>query len=1118
MANTSINIFGNSGEAMVGVDTLNDIIAGKQATLVSGTNIKTVNGNTLLGSGDVELTASDVGALPDNTVIPTGIEAADPADGTWTINLSNGNTITMDLNHTHPQYQPLLTAGTNISIAEDNQTGDLVISATGGGSSGNVGNLNTNNTSALTVSPSESFSGNISLHKISKTGSYNDLNNQPPIPSASTITPLMDGTAAIGSSSKYAKEDHVHPSDTSRVPTSRKINNKPLSSDITLNASDVGAIPTAISTTYANLVTTRTNSQLTAGAWYRITDYTCTTTQTNTQSAGHQFDILVQATSPNTLSEEAKAIRHEGDTYFSNSNLEAWKIWYCLDNDTTRFTWADTTNGKGVIYRMIDEWNNDCPYDFKNIQFKRDLTDGVLDTENGTTTWVYTFNLWHTAQELYFDASIIGNTLKNDEGFVSGVYSNKMGVVNSYIIYYGNGYDKTNFVLPDNVFLTKGEDCDYYGCNLNTFGGDCFSNTFGNSCSSNAFGNDCGYNTFGDGCGYNTFGNDCSSNTFGDGCTANTFGYDCYHITFGNNCRYNAFGNDCGYNTFGDGCNDITFSKSYTQHVFVENGNRRITLTSTQTPTSSNPLRNITIAKGVNNTNTTKTISHDTLNDNFSTTYTIGVNDIIYAIAPAKYAEWDNKQSALVSGTDIKTINNQSLLGSGNLTASDIGAITRFVVDFTLSGTTISNPNKTFSEIKAAYDAGNLVLARDDAESLYYLLYCETTSCGFSCCDSSTLYDISVDSSNTWTYRETNISQLELDLSDKSQIIYMQKVNNVWKKVTYNNVTGVWSVNNTDLTTGNTKNIYLDIDNNDLYYWNGSAFILLDEDNVQPDWNQSDSTKADYIKNKPAIPNSIKVGSVAGKLYRSNVGGSGNFTVSGNSGCIPNLTAGTFLVSIYAKSATQSYTFRFNFGSSVTYDLSTTNGEISDVRQITIPSNGTFSGSVLNSSVASGTILYVVMYDYLTPVSTVGVAAVTNRYSDLDGTPTIPTVNNGTLTIKNHGVTVGTFTANQSGNTTADITTEVVTVSGTGSITQALDANKFYKFGSVSALTLTLNAAGSGLAIYAGKFTASANNISITLPSGTSITDSSVDIESGNTYEFSILDGVCIIMDVTTTT
>ena len=34
-----------------------------------------------------------------------------------------------------------------------------------------------------------------------------------------TASPLMDGTAAVGSSAKYAREDHVHPTDTSRVPT-----------------------------------------------------------------------------------------------------------------------------------------------------------------------------------------------------------------------------------------------------------------------------------------------------------------------------------------------------------------------------------------------------------------------------------------------------------------------------------------------------------------------------------------------------------------------------------------------------------------------------------------------------------------------------------------------------------------------------------------------------------------------------------------------------------------------------------------------------------------------------------------------------------------------------------
>lgn len=43
-------------------------------------------------------------------------------------------------------------------------------------------------------------------------------------------------------------------------------------------------------------------------------------------------------------------------------------------------------------------------------------------------------------------------------------------------------------------------------------------------------------------------------------------------------------------------------------------------------------------------------------------------------------------------------------------------------------------------------------------------------------------------------------------------------------------------------------------------------------------------------------------------------------------------------------------------------------------------------------------------------------------YSSINGTPTIPTVNNGTLTIQKNGTTVKTFSANQSGNVTANIT------------------------------------------------------------------------------------------------
>lgn len=36
------------------------------------------------------------------------------------------------------------------------------------------------------------------------------------IPSASSSTPLMDGTATVGTATTYARADHVHPSDTTK--------------------------------------------------------------------------------------------------------------------------------------------------------------------------------------------------------------------------------------------------------------------------------------------------------------------------------------------------------------------------------------------------------------------------------------------------------------------------------------------------------------------------------------------------------------------------------------------------------------------------------------------------------------------------------------------------------------------------------------------------------------------------------------------------------------------------------------------------------------------------------------------------------------------------------------
>ncbi len=71
--------------------------------------------------------------------------------------------------------------------------------------------------------------------------------------------------------------------------------------------------------TYAELKELRNNSELVPGMFYRITDYECTTSQEGTRSAGHQFDIIVQAISTNILDENAKACLHDGDTYFTKT-------------------------------------------------------------------------------------------------------------------------------------------------------------------------------------------------------------------------------------------------------------------------------------------------------------------------------------------------------------------------------------------------------------------------------------------------------------------------------------------------------------------------------------------------------------------------------------------------------------------------------------------------------------------------------------------------------------------------------------------------------------------------------------------------------------------------------
>lgn len=281
-----------------------------------------------------------------------------------------------------------------------------------------------------------------------------------------------------------------------------------------------------VETTWAELKALRDAGKLVAGQLYRITDYTTTTAQEMTQAAGHDFDVIVLALGSRSLSEDAWAAPREGDGYFcfyeneggermsvgevqefadehgaelpppkedgtlywpeklvlrweetctetftKKNALNRWRLRYCLDNDKSRFAWADDSvdegspatlvrrgyltdiyvrsseddtiiseiqyygwvlegskiftesdqpewndptytkskggmvntsvgvesytpaqegtglsNGRGVIYRLTDEWGNSLPFDFKNIKLDYEESGEyafVFDSPNG---------------------------------------------------------------------------------------------------------------------------------------------------------------------------------------------------------------------------------------------------------------------------------------------------------------------------------------------------------------------------------------------------------------------------------------------------------------------------------------------------------------------------------------------------------------------------------------------------------------------------------------------------------------------------------------------------------------------------------------------------------------
>ena len=440
-----------------------------------------------------------------------------------------------------------------------------------------------------------------------------------------------------------------------------------LSEDVVLVES-IGDGGGAQSVTHAKLVKMRDNSQLVAGAWYRITDFVTTVAnKDNARSAGHAFDVLVRALDSSTIDENARAIQHAGDTYFADCDLTAWELKYSLDNDAERFSWADETNGKGVIWFMRDEWNNSAFYDFKNVQFKRwavnEIQDANGDTLDDPTStfaydegtqdirygyqgenytnekytfvvedsnnfdWYYAFT-WINENNEVKDATIVGQTLLSDEGYSYGMHDNERGacfVANSEISEdlmrdLDNGVETATYTYDDGFFYgmyaTKtGNNCSSWTCGNNcsswTCGNACSSWTCGNACSSWTCGNDCSSWACGNYCYSWTCGNYCPSWTCGNYCSSWTCGNNCSSWTCGNNCPYWTCGNGCYSWTCGNDCpywtcgNDCSYwtCGNYYRYFTLEDGVASVDISCAVTTSDSAYAQNILIHSGVRGTN-----------------------------------------------------------------------------------------------------------------------------------------------------------------------------------------------------------------------------------------------------------------------------------------------------------------------------------------------------------------------------------------------------------------------------------------------------------------------------------------------------------------------------------
>lgn len=332
--------------------------------------------------------------------------------------------------------------------------------------------------------------------------------------------------------------------------------------------------------TYSELSASFFGEDLTAGQYYKITDYRTyydqpnwdavgTAITTGSYKSGSIEPLIVFATSTGSLSPYAYSTDYPKDT-----------IKYDISVTQTE---ATNQPAKGRIYERIDEVGNRTDYDWRNVRFKRYTQYYAPYNYSGKVTLTTTET---TGSIVGVDTNFSSNF---EAGDVIGLYnpnSNRIGGFDFYEVVdvsgsfymgvtgsYYNAVSNTYYSVASNytgysAFQTNTVSVGKDEAEYSTF--DVEGTPAGNGWYNNYLGDNNDWDVFR--LSNNVFrGGDYRDNYFGSNVVGNTFNDDCYGNKIGRNFEYNVIEDDFDNNTIGDGFGYNFMNSDFQENIIANN-------------------------------------------------------------------------------------------------------------------------------------------------------------------------------------------------------------------------------------------------------------------------------------------------------------------------------------------------------------------------------------------------------------------------------------------------------------------------------------------------------------------------------------------------------------------